>query len=204
MLTVKKISKTFDNYNYIVKDFSCSFSPSTITAIIGESGKGKTTILQMIGNMMPVTQGEVLLNNQNIANISKQEIGFIFQNHNLLKDITVRENIEIPLLLTNMPRKKINARVDEIIETFQIKSIADLYYNQISGGQSQRVAVARAMINNPKILIADEPTSNLDDTNNDIIMKALNIAKDKFKTIIIFSTHKKSNLIYADEIIKIE
>ena len=205
MLKVKNIFKSFkNNANPILNNISFVAEKSTISAIIGSSGSGKSTLLQIISNINKPCKGKVLLNNINIENVKRTEIGMIFQNHNLLEDITIEENIAIPLLLTNLNSKDIDIKVKEIMNLFQINHIKDLYFNQISGGQSQRVAIARAVINNPKILIADEPTSSLDDKNSEIIMNAFTIARDTLGTTIIFSTHKKDNLLYADNIIKID
>ncbi len=201
-IQIQNLSKTFDGINYILKDISKNIALNNIVGVVGESGTGKTTFLQILGNIMQPSSGTILVDNVNINSLPASNIGFIFQKHNLLEDISVYENVEIPLLLTNKSPKTIQYEVEQILDLFHISHVKDLYYNQISGGQSQRVAIARAMISHPKILIADEPTSSLDSNNTEIILNAMRIAKKNFNTTIIFSTHKKENLVICDDVIK--
>lgn len=175
-----------------------SIEPASFVSFVGPSGSGKSTLLNMIGCLDPPTRGTLKVAGQEITHLSRKEaarfrgenIGFVFQDFNLIPVLTVFENVEYPLqMVQNWPKEKRRKRVQDLLEAVGMADQGKKYPNQISGGQKQRVAVARALVTNAKLVLADEPTANLDrDTANRIIglMKKM---RDEFQTTFIFSTH---------------
>ena len=181
-------------------------------AIMGPSGSGKTTLLNIIGCMDFATEGEYYFNGRGIHNLKSRErdifrknnIGFIFQNFALLKDYTVKENVEIPLRAKGLSRKNRNVMVREILEKLGISEYERSLPTDISGGQQQRVAIARALVSCPKVILADEPTGALDSvTGNDIMTLLLRINEEDDKTVLLV-THDEKIASRAKRIIRIE
>jgi putative ABC transport system ATP-binding protein len=201
LIIASNLKKTYVAGDIIVKaiqgvDFS--IEPASLVSFIGPSGSGKSTLLNMIGCLDPPTEGTIQVAGQEITKLNRKEaarfrgehIGFVFQDFNLIPVLTVFENVEYPLqMVQDWPKEKRKKRVQEVLAAVGMADQGDKYPSQISGGQKQRVAVARALVTNAKLVLADEPTANLDrDTANKIInlMKRM---RDEFKTTFVFSTH---------------
>jgi putative ABC transport system ATP-binding protein len=186
-----------------------------IISIIGPSGSGKTTLLNIIGCIDFASQGSVKIHDQEVTTHSDRKltdlrlhtIGFIFQTFNLIPVLSARENVEFPLLLMkkeNLSKKEIRARAEKLIEEVGLKDQINQKPFELSGGQRQRVAIARALVTRPTIVLADEPTANLDSETGDMIlrlMKELNVVE---KTTFVFSTHDPDILKYANGVLKIK
>ncbi|HYI43462.1 MAG TPA: ABC transporter ATP-binding protein [Sphingomicrobium sp.] len=177
-------------------------------AIMGPSGCGKSTLLNVIGMLDSPTSGSYVFNGQEIGNkseteladIRKQNIGFIFQSFNLVDELSVRENIELALLYHNVPNSERRARVDEVMDKVGIAHRANHRPSQLSGGQQQRVAVARALVADPKLILADEPTGNLDTQHGDEVMKMLQSLNREGSTIVMV-THSPAHADYAGRVV---
>lgn len=172
--------------------------PSSFVSFVGPSGSGKTTLLNLIGCLDKPTQGSLkvadtdvsALNLKQSASFRGEHIGFIFQDFNLIPILTVYENIEYPLLMVqNMPVEERKKRVISLLEAVGMSEQRDKYPDQISGGQKQRVAVARALVTRPEVVIADEPTANLDRKTAYMVIELMKKMRDELKTTFIFSTH---------------
>ena len=179
-------------------------------AIMGPSGCGKTTLLNMLGLLESPTEGQYLLQGRDVSTFTESEqntmrkglIGFVFQSFNLIDDLNVEENIEMPLLYMGVPKKERRERVAEAMQRMDITHRAKHYPRQLSGGQQQRVAIARAVVMRPQIILADEPTGNLDSHNGHEVMELLS-QLHKEGTTIVMVTHSKHDAGYAERIINL-
>lgn len=179
------------------------------TAIAGPSGSGKTTLLNVIGCLDIPTKGDVLIDGISIATLStkekaefrKNELGFVFQTFNLIPVLTAYENIEMPLILVNTPAAERKERVISILEEVGLPEFINRKSNEMSGGQQQRVAIARALVKNPSMVLADEPTANLDSVNAKEILSLMKELNKKKKTTFVFSTHDRLVMEFAERII---
>ena len=177
-------------------------------AIMGPSGCGKSTLLNVIGMLDSPSSGSYVFNGVEVGNkseaeladIRKQNIGFIFQSFNLVDELSVRENIELALLYHNVPAAERRSRVDEVMDRVGIAHRARHRPSQLSGGQQQRVAVARALVGNPKLILADEPTGNLDTQHGDEVMKMLQGLNREGSTIVMV-THSPAHADYAGRVV---
>lgn len=177
-------------------------------AVMGQSGCGKSTLLNIVGMIDSVSSGEYWFDGEEIASRSENElvdlrkrnIGFIFQNFNLIDDLSVHENVDLPLLYLGLSKKERRAKVDEALEMVGLESRAKHKPQELSGGQQQRVAVARSIVGDPKLILADEPTGNLDTKNGDDVMNMLKMLKEKGVTVLMV-THSPEHGARADRII---
>jgi putative ABC transport system ATP-binding protein len=180
-------------------------------SIVGPSGCGKTTLLNIIGCIDRPTAGKVMIAGLDIstfdddreADTRLSKIGFIFQSFNLVAVLDVRENIEFPLILAKVPRPERKRRVDRLIELVSLEEFVDHKPDELSGGQRQRVAIARALVNGPSIIIADEPTANLDSATAAVIMEAMKRLNEEEKVTFVFSTHNELIERYATRVLSI-
>ena len=197
-LELRHVSKSYSEGAQpveVLHDVSLSAEPGTITALVGRSGCGKTTLLNLAGAMDFATAGEVLIDGRSTSSLSDAEltalrrtrIGFVFQFFQLLPTLTVLENVELPLMLAGTRDSAATAR-DRLQWVGLAEKAASLPY-QLSGGQQQRVAIARALVHSPTLLIADEPTGNLDTASGDQVLALLREAAAKFGTTILMATH---------------
>jgi len=178
-------------------------------AIMGPSGCGKSTLLNILGLLDDPDGGSFLFdgtevagyNERKRADLRKHNIGFVFQSFNLIDELTVYENVELPLIYTKVPPAERKKRVEEVLEKMQIMHRRKHFPQQLSGGQQQRVAVARAVVNNPKLILADEPTGNLDSSNGNEVMDLLTELNDAGTTIIMV-THSEHDAKYSHRIIR--
>ncbi len=191
-----------------LRDVSIDVEKGDFVAVMGPSGCGKTTLLNILGLIDNPNDGEYYFNGQEVSKLHdkqkavlrKKNIGFVFQNFNLIDELTVRENIELPLIYLGWKKKDRKKRVDEVIERMEISHRKNLFPAQLSGGQQQRVAVARAVIARPALILADEPTGNLDSMHGEEVMNLLN-ELNKEGTTIVMVTHSRRDASYSRRII---
>ncbi len=216
LIVAENLEKTYYAGEIVVKairgvDFT--IEPASFAAFVGPSGSGKSTLLNMVGCLDPPTGGTLTVAEQDISLLNKKEaalfrgstIGFIFQDFNLIPVLTVAENVEYPLLMVqNWPRQKRNQRVQDLLNAVGMIDQADKFPSQISGGQKQRVAVARALVTNAQLVLADEPTANLDRKTAHKIITLMKDMRDEFGTTFIFSTHDPRVVENAETIFTLE
>lgn len=195
---VTKVYQTGEVPVRALKGISLQLEKKSFVSFIGPSGSGKSTLLNLIGVLDKPTQGNILVNGIDVNKLDRAEaaafrgrtIGFVFQNFNLIPVLTVYENVEYPLLmLGRLPLKERHSRVMQLLEKVGMSDQKEKYPNRISGGQKQRVAVARALVTNPQIVLADEPTANLDHVTAFKIINIMHEMTNEFGTTFIFSTH---------------
>jgi ABC-type lipoprotein export system ATPase subunit len=197
-LELRRASKTYQTNGQkleALREVSLVFEPGTITALVGRSGCGKTTLLNLAGAMDFPTSGEVLIDGRNTSSLREEEltalrrtrIGFVFQFFQLLPALTVLENVELPLLLAGSARAREAAR--DRLEWVGLTDKMESFPYQLSGGQMQRAAVARAVVHSPEILIADEPTGNLDNASGEQVLALLCDAASRFGATVLVATH---------------
>lgn len=213
ILEVKNLSKTYGKGDTLVKaldNVSFSVEQGEFVAIIGPSGSGKSTLLHILGGVDVPTSGQVIINDTDISTLDetalavfrRRQIGLIYQFYNLIPILTVEENLTLPLLLDGRkPDKKI---IQNLVERLGLSQRLNHLPNQLSGGQQQRVSIGRALINNPALMLADEPTGNLDSENSREIVALLRHFNKEFKQTVIIITHDEKIAISADRIISIE
>ena len=213
ILEVKNLTKTYgkgDNLVKAVDDVSFNVEEGEFVAIVGASGSGKSTLLHMIGGVDTVTSGQILVDGEDIAKYNadklaiyrREKVGIVYQFYNLIPVLTVSENIKLPVDLAN--KKPDQEYLNELIETLGLKERANYLPNQLSGGQQQRVAIGRALFNRPKLILADEPTGNLDKKSGDEIVSLLKEDNEKYHQTIILVTHDLSIAEKASRIITVE
>ena len=196
IVDIKKLTKTFSDGSrklHVLKDINLQIDEGSIITIKGPSGSGKSTLLSIIGTLDNADSGELLINgisiqeNTNIDKLRNKSIGFVFQFHNLISELTLEENVSLPKMIAKEQLDK-----DELIELFEyfdLKDRMNSFPNDLSGGEKQRVAVMRAVVNNPSIIIADEPTGNLDKENALKMMSLFQKLNTEKKLTIIIATH---------------
>lgn len=194
IIEVEGLVKQYNGRNAVLDGVSFSVDEQEFVTVHGRSGCGKTTLLNILGGLDRPTKGAVLIDGEDIVGMSEndlarlrlEKIGFVFQEYNLLMDLTIMENVGLPLRFSG---RKDEGRTDKLLETFDIKHIAGTTANKVSGGEAQRAAIARALMNEPKILLADEPTGNLDDENTERVLDMFELARKDFGSTIILATH---------------
>jgi putative ABC transport system ATP-binding protein len=216
LVTAKALEKTYIAGDITVKairEVDLAIEPASFISFVGPSGSGKSTLLNMIGCLDPPTSGFLEVAGRDVTRLSPKEsarfrgeyIGFIFQEFNLIPVLTVFENVEYPLqMVQNWPKKERQKRVYELLNSVGMADQIDKYPSQISGGQKQRVAVARALVTNAKLVLADEPTANLDSKTSTRIIELMKDMRDKFGTTFIFSTHDPKVMKTAETIFILE
>lgn len=213
ILKVEHLSKTYGSGNTLVKaldDVSFTVSKGEFVAIVGASGSGKSTLLHILGGVDRPTSGKVYvegedvyqLNETNLAIFRRRQVGLIYQFYNLIPILDVKENIALPLLLDN---KKVDEDyLDELLITLDLKERVHHLPNELSGGQQQRVSIGRALMNRPSILLADEPTGNLDSKASKEIVELLKLSNRKYNQTIIMITHDHNLALSASRILTID
>ena len=189
MLEFIEVNKIYNNDVCALKDLSFRVEDGEFIFLIGASGAGKTSIIKMLLREIKPSSGEIIVDNVNIVKLRKT-MGVVFQDFRLLEGKTVFDNIKYPLQILGVSKKEITRRVNEILELVGLSDRASSFPNQLSGGEQQRICIARALVNRPKYLIADEPTGNLDPNTSEDIMKLLLDVNAKGTTVIV-STHDK-------------
>ncbi|HBJ1649505.1 ABC transporter ATP-binding protein [Clostridium botulinum] len=216
LLEVKNLKKIYTtrfggNKVEALSDISFSVEENEYVAIMGESGSGKTTLLNILASLDKPTNGEVLLEGNNIVNIKEKEIsafrrnhlGFVFQDFNLLDTFSLKDNIFLPLVLSGKDYKEMNDRLKSIVSKLGIKDILEKYPYEVSGGQKQRAAVARALITHPKLVLADEPTGALDSKSSTELLNLFSDINSAGQTIVMV-THSTKAASHASRVLFIK
>ena len=213
ILRLEHIQKYYGNEGSLtkaIKDISFEVEEGEFLGIMGASGSGKTTLLNCISTIDSVSAGHIYLEGRDVtelrpkelARFRRENLGFVFQDFNLLDTLTISENIALALAVNKVPADKVETRVTEMAENLRISDILDKYPYQVSGGQKQRCACARALINRPKLILADEPTGNLDTKNGQEVMTLLS-ELNREGTTIIMVTHSQRDSTYAHRVINL-
>lgn len=197
------IVKALDGVDFTVKE-------QEFVAIVGKSGSGKSTLLHMLGGLDTPTEGSVCIDGRNLAGMNKEQltvfrrrkVGFVFQNYNLVQDLNVYENIVLPIELDGRPVDK--RFMEEMLDLLKLQEKKKALPSNLSGGQQQRVAIARALASKPRILLADEPTGNLDSASGHDVLGLLKVAARQFRQTVILITHDMDIAQMADRIVHIE
>jgi len=205
---LEKIYRTEEVETVALNNISFEIKEGEFVAIMGPSGCGKSTLLNIIGLLDDLDSGSFMFNGTEVAKFKerqraemrKHNIGFVFQSFNLIDELTVFENVELPLIYTGVSTAERKKIVDEVLDKIQIAHRRNHYPQQLSGGQQQRVAVARAVVNKPKLILADEPTGNLDSRNGNDVMQLLTDLNEQGTTIIMV-THSEHDARYTHRII---
>jgi len=211
MIQTHNIRKRFDDLE-VLKGINLEIQKGEIVSIVGPSGAGKTTLLQILGTLDRPNSGEIIvdgislesMNEKQQASFRNRQIGFIFQFHQLLPEFTALENVMIPALIANNDFKKAKDRAEELLNYLGLSDRLEHKPSELSGGEKQRVAVARALINNPKIILADEPSGSLDTKNKEELHKLLFELRDEFGLTIVIVTHDKELAALSDRIIEMK
>lgn len=205
MIRVEKIVKSFGNLT-VLKGVDVEIPAEKVVAIVGPSGAGKTTLLQIMGTLSHADSGKVYidgsdifsLNDKQMAGFRNKNIGFVFQFHHLLPEFTALENVCIPAFIAREPREQVEKRAKELLDFLGLSHRIEHKPSELSGGEQQRVAVARALINQPKVILADEPSGNLDSKNKEELHKLFFTLRDQFKQTFVVVTHDKELAAMAD------
>lgn len=205
MIEIKNLFKSYDGLE-ILKGINMKVEASEIVSIVGASGAGKTTLLQIIGTLDKPNKGEVwikdknicLMNDKQLASFRNKEIGFVYQFHNLLAEFTAIENVCIPAFISGKSKKEAIKEAEELFEILQIKDRIHHKPSELSGGEQQRVAVARALINKPSIILADEPSGNLDSQNAKELHSLFFKLRELYKQTFVIVTHNEELAAMSD------
>lgn len=215
IIELKSINKIYGEKikTQVLFDINLGFEENSFNSIIGESGSGKSTMLNIIGTLDKPTSGEVYidgrrtdkLNKDQLASLRNQTMGFIFQFHYLLPEFTAKENVLMPYKIYNYKvPKEIDQWADELLDLVGLSKVANNLATDMSGGQQQRTAIARALVNKPKIILADEPTGNLDSDTTENVYSLLRNINEKYKTTFIIITHDQRIAEKTDRIVEIK
>ena len=206
---IEKIYGSRSNVTHALRDVSFTVNQGDFVGIMGASGSGKSTLLNCVSTIDKVTSGSVIVNGEDVTRLKSQQLtkfrreqlGFIFQDSNLLDTLTARENIALPLTISRVPAKETLARVTEVAGRLGIRETLDKYPYQLSGGQQQRVAAARALVTNPAIIMADEPTGALDSKNARLLLECLETMNRTYRATVLMVTHDAFAASYTHRVI---
>ncbi len=215
MIALKNLGKFYPlgfGKSFVLKNINLEINEGEFVSIMGPSGSGKSTLLHILGLMEEPSEGSYELLGQDIKSLSEKKrneinrstLGFVFQAYHLIDELTVYENIETPLLYRNMASAERKSRVADILDRFQMVAKKDLFPSQLSGGQQQLVGIARALVTEPKIILADEPTGNLHSDQAKYIMEIFSELNKKDGVTIIQVTHSDINATYGNRIVKLK
>ena len=215
VLKVNNLKKYYGNNTNITKalnNISFTVNDNEFLAIMGASGSGKTTLLNTISTIDTVTSGNIIINGVDITNLNEEELsnfrkknlGFVFQDFNLLDTLTIKENIALSLIINKEDKSKIDDLVSDISKKLGIEDILNKYPYEVSGGQKQRCACARALINNPKLILADEPTGALDSRNARVLLETFKEMNEELNSTILMVTHDAFSASFASRVLFIK
>jgi lipoprotein-releasing system ATP-binding protein len=208
MISATEITKSYGNLQ-VLKGISLEVAAGEVVSVVGASGAGKTTLLQILGTLSRQDSGDITMNEirtgqltgNKLARFRNMHIGFVFQFHQLLPEFNAHENVCIPGFIANRPRKEVEEQARELLDFLGLEDRLDHKPSELSGGEQQRVAVARALINDPEVILADEPSGNLDTENKQELHKLFMTLRDKFQKTLVIVTHDHSLAKMADRII---
>jgi lipoprotein-releasing system ATP-binding protein len=208
MIIATEITKSYGNLQ-VLKGISLEVAAGEVVSVVGASGAGKTTLLQILGTLSRQDSGDITMNEirtgqltgNKLARFRNMHIGFVFQFHQLLPEFNAHENVCIPGFIANRPRKEVEEQARELLDFLGLEDRLDHKPSELSGGEQQRVAVARALINDPEVILADEPSGNLDTENKQELHKLFMTLRDKFQKTLVIVTHDHSLAKMADRII---
>jgi putative ABC transport system ATP-binding protein len=215
-LEVKSVSKTYNAHKkhttVALDNVSLNLNKNEFVGIMGTSGSGKTTLLNVASGIDKCDSGEINIDNVNISTMKKNElslfrrghIGMVFQDFNLINSLTVKENIMVPLILDHKYEMMEDDTVGRLADMLEIADVMERYPYEISGGQQQRAAICRAIINNPKILFADEPTGNLDSKSSEKVLSYFGLIRKNYETSILMVTHDPFTACHCDRVVFLE
>lgn len=215
IIKVNEVSKSFgekENVNLVLNKVSLDIKKGEFVSLMGESGSGKSTLLYIIGGLDKPTSGNVvidekdinILKEKEIARFRRQDIGFVFQFYNLVQNLTVEENIMLPVVMDGKKEKDYKDRLDKILKIVGLEDKRKSLPNQLSGGQQQRVSIARAVILNPKVILADEPIGNLDSKSGEEVMKLFKTLNKEEGVTILQVTHSEESAKYGDRVVRLK
>jgi len=211
MIRATDITKSFGNLQ-VLKGIHLEIAAGEVVSIVGASGAGKTTLLQILGTLSRQDTGEITINGirtdsltgNKLSRFRNMHIGFVFQFHQLLPEFNALENVCIPGYIANRPRKEVETRAGELLGFLGLENRLDHKPSELSGGEQQRVAVARALINDPEVILADEPSGNLDTQNKQELHKLFMTLRERFQKTLVIVTHDHSLARMADRILTIK
>lgn len=215
MINAKNVSKSFtigEQRLQVLKDISLTVEAGEFVSLMGPSGSGKSTLLYILGGLDKADSGSVVLGGKEIGSLNdtaesamrRDDIGFVFQAYNLIDNLTVEENVLIPALLDGKKRSEISDRLEELLKAVGLFEHRKHRPMELSGGQQQRTAIARALINRPKVVFADEPTGNLDSKNGKEILELLSKLNKQFGITILMVTHSEESTLYGGRVIRLK
>lgn len=215
ILEVRQLSKVYGDkqaFQEVLKEINLDVDEGEFISIMGPSGSGKTTLLNVLSSIDYMTKGSITINgkqleklsNKQLSDIRKKDIGFIFQDYNILNTLTVKENIMLPLSVQKLDKKIMHERYQRIVEALNISDISDKYPSELSGGQRQRTSAARAFINLPSIIFADEPTGALDSKSTLDLLKRLKYMNEEFNTTILMVTHDPVAASFSNRVVMLK
>ena len=214
MIKIENVSRNYKTGETVVKALkkvSLDIAPGEFLSIAGPSGSGKTTLLNLIGCIDAIDEGEITINGEKVTQMDKKEmtdfrrnnLGFVFQTYNLIPVLSAYENVAFVLSILNISEEETRSRTMELLKEVGLEGMENRRPGKLSGGQQQRVAIARALIKNPQIVLADEPTANLDSKTGEEILKLMKKMNEKYKTTFIFSTHDQMVMDYASRLVQL-
>lgn len=205
MIEIRHVEKSYGSL-HVLKDINLTIENSKVVAIVGPSGAGKTTLLHIVGTLDRPDRGDVVMDGKTLTSLSdnqlsefrNQHIGFVYQFHHLLPEFTAAENVALPAMIAGKSRKEAMVRATELLDFLKLKDRVGHKSNELSGGEQQRVAVARALMNNPEIILADEPSGNLDTENARKLHQLFFDLRDQFHQTFIIVTHNEELATLSD------
>lgn len=214
MISIRKVSRNYKTGETVVKalkQISLEIGDGEFLSIAGPSGSGKTTLLNLIGCIDTIDDGEIIINGEAVTKMGKKEmtdyrrhnLGFIFQTYNLIPVLSAYENVAFVLSILNIDENEIKDRTMAMLKEVGLEGMENRRPGKLSGGQQQRVAIARALIKNPQIVLADEPTANLDSKTGEEILKIMKKMNEKYKTTFLFSTHDQMVMDYGSRLVQL-
>ena len=212
VLEVNHVEKVYGSRNNVTRalaDVSFAVDKGEFVGIMGASGSGKSTLLNCVSTIDTVTSGNVVINGADVTRMKhakltrfrREQLGFIFQDSNLLDTLTARENIALPLTIARVPAKETLARVEQVAQRLDIAGVLDKYPYQMSGGQQQRVAAARALVTDPAIILADEPTGALDSKNARLLLESIETMNRQYQATVLMVTHDSFAASYTNRVL---